>query len=332
MRAVILAAGLGTRLWPLSTPAEPKQFQPLINDQPLLNYTYDLLNRLINKDELYVQVLRDHVDHVRRLLPDIDASKIIAIAEHRDTLAETFWAINYLSTSHQPILFKSVDQYITDEDDFLNKLKIAIENNSSRTSAIDLLAADFESYSPNSGYMTTDDTGIITSFIEKPSEETVNNLLQSQRLYRSLFIFIVQPQLLLNVLNGLNEPWVDLSRNLLNSQVDTRESAFLKMPVVDISSTLFEAATRLHLSSVGKSSNFFDVGRYSALYELNSKDVNDNVIIGNVKMSSNCNSSLVINMSNSILKVTSLDHALVVNTPAGSLVAKMIDVDALKNL
>lgn len=54
MKTVILAAGFGSRLWPLSTSTKPKQFQPLIDDETLLQYTYAYLDKLVPSDDMYV--------------------------------------------------------------------------------------------------------------------------------------------------------------------------------------------------------------------------------------------------------------------------------------
>ena len=56
MKAVILAGGGGTRLWPLSTPEKPKQFQKLVSDKTMLEDTVERLDFLATED-IYIAII-----------------------------------------------------------------------------------------------------------------------------------------------------------------------------------------------------------------------------------------------------------------------------------
>ncbi len=58
MKTIILAAGFGSRLWPLSTSERPKQFQNFINDTSLLQHTYSLMSKVSEVADLYVLTLK----------------------------------------------------------------------------------------------------------------------------------------------------------------------------------------------------------------------------------------------------------------------------------
>jgi mannose-1-phosphate guanylyltransferase len=320
MKVVILAAGLGTRLWPLSTPNKPKQFQKLINGQSLLHYTYATLATVIPTSDLYVQTLKGLEKHVYEELPEINDEHVILVPEHRDTLAETLWTINTISRDgSEAILFKSVDQYIENSSDFALSLKSSIENYDHLD--MTLFGIPAGQYSSNSGYLTIDNNGVVTSFIEKPSLEVTLELLKTNKLYRSLFIYSASYGSVEKSLERLDTPWARASKALLKADEDTREQLFLSMPIIDISTTLFEAADNLKFKLLDKTYKYVDVGRYSALYDLNDKDRHGNVIIGQVKTGLHCHNNLIINHTDDPLVVIDTSNSVIIQTNEGDLVS-----------
>ena len=90
MRALLLAGGGGTRLWPLSTEENPKQFLPLLSDRSLLAETYDRLVPWTR--EIFVATSARHAGRVRAELPDVPlVYDLIAKPEDRQ-LVELFTA------------------------------------------------------------------------------------------------------------------------------------------------------------------------------------------------------------------------------------------------
>jgi mannose-1-phosphate guanylyltransferase len=76
--AVILAGGVGSRFWPLSTPARPKQLLPLVTDTPLLADTVARLAPLVPAERTLVITNASLAPAVAKLLPSLPAENIIA--------------------------------------------------------------------------------------------------------------------------------------------------------------------------------------------------------------------------------------------------------------
>jgi mannose-1-phosphate guanylyltransferase len=322
MKVVILAGGPGSRLWPLSTVDRPKQFLPLLGDQTLLQYTFGHMARHFDPADIYIQTRAGHEHFINEQLPDFPASKIILTPVPKDNYADVLWATNHLGADpDEPILFKSVDLFMDEPDTFLDSLEQAVVRYHTNEPAITLICVPVARHNPNSGFMLADENRSITQFIEKPSKQLFSELLSSQTVYRSLFIFILTKNNLTNALTDLEQDWAKLGVDFLSRPPSTRRDGFIALPPVNISKTLFSHSKALKVDSVtAKSSDF---GTYAALYDAGSKDVLGNVIFGNVKLEGDCRRNFISNFLPSPLIVVGAHDAVIVQTESGSVMTSL---------
>lgn len=129
MRVVILAGGVGTRLWPMSRQAKPKQFFDVLSQQPLLRDTYDRVAQVYRPEDIFVSVSPVFADHVRAIIPELSAHQVIVEPERRDTGPAMGFvaAVLSLDKPHEPTMFMPADHYIRDTERFLTMLQVADE-------------------------------------------------------------------------------------------------------------------------------------------------------------------------------------------------------------
>ncbi len=123
MDIVVLAGGGGTRLWPLSDPARPKPFLPLLGDETLIQRTVARLEPLV--DASHVTVVTDvrYADLVRQQLPDVT---IVAEPAGRNTAAAVALAAQSLKGSLDSVMVVlPADHAIGDETTFVGMLPAA---------------------------------------------------------------------------------------------------------------------------------------------------------------------------------------------------------------
>ena len=96
--AVIMAGGSGTRLWPVSRRSRPKQFQPLIGAQSLLQMMYGMLSAMFDADRIFVQTPLEYCDLVKEQIPDIADAQMIVEPESRDTAPAFAYAAALLAS------------------------------------------------------------------------------------------------------------------------------------------------------------------------------------------------------------------------------------------
>lgn len=324
MKTVILAAGFGSRLWPVSTSDKPKQFQRLINGTSLLKYTYQQLTQAIAVDELYVLGLEGMQNLIREELPEIKDDHIILVPERRNTLPHTLWALNSITNDpHEPVLFKSVDHFVHNPEAFIKSLKNALSNYGNKQPALELLCSDYGAFNTNDGYCIVDSSNRLLRFMEKPSQADLEAAAGNHKVYRSSMTFIASIRAFQEILGGFDEAWVDAAKQLLASNSTSRAKLFLELPFMDISTTIFQKSDQLRVDTIDYS--FTDVGRFEELYQLNDKDQQGNVVIGPVILGTVCKNSLIINETDKPLVVMSVTDSVVVQTEAGSLVSPFKD-------
>src|SRR5688572_21207370 len=242
MKTVLLAAGFGSRLWPLSTSDKPKQFQQLLGEQSLLQYTYAFFRTLTPEDELFVLTLSGLEHWVYEQLPNIKKTNVLVVPERRNTLPHTLFALNSLAKStHEQILFGSVDSLFSDKTAVSTLLKDIERPSDSRDIVLTLSANG--AIDPSCGYAKLDKEGRVTAFCEKPDREIIEKESDAGSFHKNLFIYVSSSAAMELALNSVETRISDLSRKLLAATNEkVRLAALLAMPNCDISTIVFQHA------------------------------------------------------------------------------------------
>src|SRR5689334_935358 len=126
--AVVLAGGVGSRFWPLSTPERPKQLLPLVNDEPLLINTLNRLAPLVPAENTLVLTNASLVDAIAGAAPQLPRENIIAEPKPAGTAAALTWAANEIlrrSGDDATMLCVHADWAVADDDGFRKALAAA---------------------------------------------------------------------------------------------------------------------------------------------------------------------------------------------------------------
>jgi mannose-1-phosphate guanylyltransferase / mannose-6-phosphate isomerase len=264
-------------------------------------------------------------------LPSLDVSKIILVPERRNTLPHTLWALNVITDSaDEPVLFKSVDHFIANPEAFGTSLTRAVAHYNPKEYHFTLLCTKYTAYDPNDGYCTVDTSGKILELLEKPSEAALRVMAKKAAVYRLPFIYIASKHTFLDILNELETSWSDQAKQLLVSDATLRMQAFLKLPFLDISTTIFHQSRRLWTYEIDY--DYIDVGQFAQIYALNPKDSQGNVISGNVILGTECHNCLFINKLPSPMVIMSLTNMVVVQTESGSLISPLKDASRVGDI
>lgn len=207
IQPVVLCGGSGTRLWPLSRKAYPKQFVPLIGGKSLLSLTLERLAVLTSADTGVMCVTgEEHRFLVRDAMAQSALQGVIILEPvARNTAAAMALAALRAATPEQMLLFCPADHHIPDANAFAEMVRTAAP----RARAGELVVFGVQPTFPSTAYgyieagqAHADGGSKVARFIEKPDAQRAADLLLTGRVLWNAGIFLVKAEVLISALQA----------------------------------------------------------------------------------------------------------------------------------
>jgi len=193
---VIMAGGVGSRLYPLSTPEHPKQFLDILHTgRSLIQMTYERFLYVDPDAVFWVVTSASYAHFIREQLPQIPSGRVLLEPEPRNTAP----CISYVSRKialrypGDVVVVTPSDAYVPDCDAFALTMKPALSFASGKKA---IICIGIKPTSPHTGYgyihaPAVDGTVVkVESFKEKPDQETAKSYLAQGGYYWNAGIFI----------------------------------------------------------------------------------------------------------------------------------------------
>ena len=197
--AVILAGGVGSRFWPLSTPERPKQLLPLVTEQPLLKDAVDRLRALADPAHTLILTNATLGDAIARLLPELPRANIIAEPKPSGTAAALVWAAHEIARREGPeavMLSVHADWAVADADGFRTALRRAAAAASQHHALVTVGVVPSRA-DPGFGYIQANgevEPGVrrVSRSVEKPDRARAQEMVRDGFLWNSgIFVWRV---------------------------------------------------------------------------------------------------------------------------------------------
>ena len=201
-RPIILAGGIGKRLWPLSTESRPKQFIPIFKDLSLFDLTLQRINNSLFKNPIIVtseRYLKQIQDSFERT--GLKPSLIVIEPESKNTFPPII-AASILSNKElkdEKFIAMPSDHYISNNQNFYKTCKKTLKTNKEN---LFLFGVKPEYPSQEYGYISRLKDRI--EFIEKPSTEIAKRLFKQRNIFWNSGIFIFSGKWLLNKITDID--------------------------------------------------------------------------------------------------------------------------------
>jgi mannose-1-phosphate guanylyltransferase len=198
---VILAGGVGSRFWPVSTANRPKQLLPLASEKPLLRDALDRMAPLCRPDETLILTNASLVDPIRALAPEIPVANLIAEPRPAGTAAALTWAAAQIErSSGRDAIMMSIhaDWAVADPDGFRAALTRAAAI-ATMTQSLVTVGVVPSRPDPGYGYIRPGEeipgsSGArrVAQFVEKPDAERAKVMVREGCLWNSgIFVWRV---------------------------------------------------------------------------------------------------------------------------------------------
>ena len=350
--AVIMAGGSGTRLWPLSRTARPKQLLDVIPgrgtaDRSLLLEAFDRLRHVVPTDCIWVCTAAQYAHQVRDALPDLGADRLILEPAARDT-ANAVGLSAALVADVDPeaeLAVVSADHLIRPVDRLVAALEAAFDALAERPEALVTLGVRPTSPATGFGYIERGSaTGIpgvaeVEAFREKPDLGTAQAYLASGAHLWNSGMFVWRAQTVLGALTDQLPDTAAALRKVVASPAGPRRDAVLAevfptLPKISVDYAVMEPASAQpgRVLVVELDAEWLDVGSWPALGQLLARDDQDNAVRGLAVVLDGAGNIVVNDDPEHVLALVGVRDSIVVHTDDVTMVCPRDDAERVKQL
>lgn len=350
--AVIMAGGIGSRFWPQSRQAHPKQFLNVFGDHTLIQNTVSRLQGIVPPERCYVVTHERYVDETSDQLPAIPKENILAEPIARNTAPCIEYAAVKLAADDPDatMIVLPADHVIKNVRRFHEVLRAAIDKAADPGTLVTIGInpthpetgygyIQFEGDAPGVEDQTDDDNADapqayrVKTFAEKPDIATAERFVDSGDFLWNSGMFVWRTDTILKQIETHIPQAHDAFRSV-RELVNTREEkaaveeAYAKSPHISIDYGVMERADKVYV--VPGSFGWSDIGDWRAVYDLSDKDEHGNALHGNVILhdSSRC----LVHASNRLVVLVGIHDAVVVDTKDAVLLCNRDSAQQVKNV
>lgn len=288
---VIMAGGIGSRFWPMSTPELPKQFIDVLGcGRTMIQQTVQRFVTICPMSNFWVVTSADYVNIVRQQLPEIPVDNILSEPCARNTapcIAYACWKIKAKFPDANVVVTPS-DALVTDIEEFRRILKHTLEFTSQEQRIVTL---GIRPTRPETGYgyiaalspLPNSEICAVESFREKPSLEVAKHYISSGNYYWNAGIFVWNLNTIVNSIRKFTPVLAEKMDRMSEAFYTSREEKvvneiFPTCEKISIDYAVMEKADYIYAypSDFGWS----DVGTWGSLWTLLPHDENDNAVVG----------------------------------------------------
>lgn len=342
--AVIMAGGIGSRFWPRSRKAHPKQFLNVFGEATLIQNTVARIQGIVPPENTYVVTNADYVDLVRDQLPVLPAENVLAEPIGRNTAPCIDYAAEMINARDPEgvMMVLPSDHVISSVSRFHDVLKVAIEK--AREPGA-LVTIGINPTHPETGYGYIQFDGsledanesptahLVKTFAEKPDTATAERFLDSGDFLWNSGMFIWRADTILAAIER-HAPEIAEAFKPLREAIGTEEEeqaveqAYRRSPHISIDYGVMERAENVFV--VPGAFGWSDVGDWRAVYEHSQKDDHGNAVQGDVIMhdSSRC----LVQTRERLVVLVGVHDMVVVDTPDALLVGRREAMQQVKNV
>lgn len=342
---VIMAGGIGSRFWPMSRTAHPKQFLDFLGSgRTLIQQTFDRFTAICPPENIYVVTNALYADLVRKQLPALNAGQVLLEPDRRNTAPCIAYA-NHVIAKRDPaalVITAPSDHLVKDEKEFHARLGLALRQAAAQDCLVTL---GIKPDRPDTGYGyirfsnqgPAESSGVkrVEAFTEKPDHATAQRFLESGQYLWNSGIFIWS---LASIRSAFTNFLPDMEALFAKGEATygtPAEQAFIdriygECQNISIDYGILEKAANVF--TVPSDFGWSDLGTWGSLYNHLEKDPRGNTGTGNTVRVHGGSNNMIHAADGRLMVLQGLDDFIVVSTDDVLLVCRKHDEQQIKGM
>lgn len=341
---VIMAGGIGSRFWPMSTPEYPKQFVDVLGQgRSLLQLTFDRFKGVCPSSNVWVVTSANYAGIVREQLPEVPVENILLEPCRRNTapcIAYVSWRIKKLNPKANIVVSPS-DHIVTDVKEFDRVVSSALSFVAESDAIVTL---GMKPTRPETGYgyiqanlslpsSRNKELFAVDCFREKPDLQTAREYVAQDNFYWNSGLFVWNISTIVNALRVYEPSIADVFEGIFADLGTEREQAvidreFPNCPNISIDYAVLEKAEDIFVFPA--SFGWSDLGTWGSLREISEKDADGNALIGPDIQAIESRNCIVHTVGEKRVVIQGLEDCIVAERDGVLLICKLSEEQRIK--
>lgn len=342
--AVLMAGGVGSRFWPVSTEAHPKQFHDMLGTgATLIQKTFSRLNKFIPTENILILTNEKYNELVLEQLPLVTQDQVVLEPAMRNTAPCILYAALKIQkmNPNAVMLVAPSDHWIENEKAFEDNVKTCFDKCEKEEV---LCTLGIQPTYPNTGfgYIEFEKGGSeklrkVAQFREKPDLKTAEEFLAQGNFLWNAGIFMWSVKTIVNAFKEYQSEQYDLFQRGIACYNTSKEEEFIsqnyhKAENISIDYAILERAEAIY--TLPATFDWNDLGTWGALYEKLEKDDSNNAVVNGQGLLEDAKGNMIRTTSNKIVVVDGLEDYIIVENENVLLIypkSKQQDIKKVRN-
>ena len=337
---VIMCGGVGSRFWPFSKAAKPKQFIDFFGTgRSLLQMAFDRLQGIVPVDNIILLTNENYGPLIREQLPEIKDSQILLEPARRNTAPCIAWAAHHIKALNPAakMMVAPSDHLIINEEKFRQSVVSAFDFIETHDA---LVTMGIKPSRPETGYgyiqvgsHVEGNFSNVKTFTEKPDETLAREFLKSGEFYWNSGMFFWSADSILKALNAYApEVSVVFERGKQHfgtpQEMEYINANFEACPSISIDFAVMEKAPNVFVETVDFGWN--DLGTWRSLYDHSPKNKDGNVTQNCKALMFNSRNNIVAIKGDKLVVASGLENYIVADVDDALLIVPMGEEQKIK--
>jgi len=321
--AILMAGGVGSRFWPVSTTEFPKQFHDMLGaGETLIQKTFSRLSKIIPVENILILTNEKYNSIVLEQLPLVKQEQVLLEPAMRNTAPCILYASLKIQKQNPDavIVVAPSDHWIEDETAFVKNLQQCFDFCSKENA---LMTLGIQPTFPNTGfgYIEFDKKDAnpikkVSQFREKPDYETAKSFIKSGNFLWNGGIFIWSVKSITEAFEKFQPRMNDLFQKGLESYNTVEEKSFIEENYalaenVSIDYAVMENAKNVYV--LPATFDWNDLGTWGSLHEKLPKDDHNNAVVNATVLLQNASSNIISTSKDKLVIIDGLEGYIIVD-------------------